>query len=132
RTQGCAAVALRTRLLSASRSSWTRERWSIRCEASSTTVLPPPRFVGPREPSAVLGAKRRPMGQARLTHACWPRVRPADRQESRMPPLKEELGGKMAKRRSKDVNRIVPVEDYEHRDAKRTNNPPAGLAHLDR
>lgn len=38
----------------------------------------------------------------------------------------------MAKRRSKDVNRIVPVEDYEHRDAKRTNNPPAGLAHLDR
>ncbi len=26
----------------------------------------------------------------------------------------------------------VPVEGYEHLDAKRTNNPPAGLAHLDR
>jgi adenine-specific DNA-methyltransferase len=27
---------------------------------------------------------------------------------------------------------VVPVEDYEHQDAKRVNNPPAGLAHLDR
>jgi adenine-specific DNA-methyltransferase len=27
---------------------------------------------------------------------------------------------------------MVPVEDYEHSEAKRTNNPPAGLAHLDR
>lgn len=27
---------------------------------------------------------------------------------------------------------VVPVLDYEHADAKRTNNPPAGLAHLDR
>ena len=26
----------------------------------------------------------------------------------------------------------VPVEDYEHSDAHRLNNPPAGLAHLDR
>lgn len=26
----------------------------------------------------------------------------------------------------------IPVEGYEHGDAKRTNNPPAGLAHLDR
>jgi len=26
----------------------------------------------------------------------------------------------------------VPVEDYEHSDAKRVNNPPVGLAHLDR
>ena len=26
----------------------------------------------------------------------------------------------------------VPVEGYEHSDAKRTNNPPVGLAHLDR
>ena len=29
-------------------------------------------------------------------------------------------------------NSVVPVEDYEHQSAKRTNNPPAGLAHLDR
>lgn len=27
---------------------------------------------------------------------------------------------------------MIPVEDYEHSDARRTNNPPAGLAHLDR
>lgn len=26
----------------------------------------------------------------------------------------------------------VPIEGYEHSDAKRTNNPPVGLAHLDR
>ncbi len=26
----------------------------------------------------------------------------------------------------------IPVEDYEHADAKRVNNPPVGLAHLDR
>lgn len=38
----------------------------------------------------------------------------------------------MAGRRTKDVNKTVPVEDYEHSDAKRTNNPPVGLAHLDR
>jgi adenine-specific DNA-methyltransferase len=30
------------------------------------------------------------------------------------------------------INSVVPVEDYEHQGAKRTNNPPAGLAHLDR
>ena len=29
-------------------------------------------------------------------------------------------------------NKVVPIEDYEHASAKRTNNPPAGLAHLDR
>jgi adenine-specific DNA-methyltransferase len=29
-------------------------------------------------------------------------------------------------------DRVVPVEDYEHSAARRTNNPPAGLAHLDR
>jgi hypothetical protein len=39
----------------------------------------------------------------------------------------------MAVRRTKtDVNKTVPVEDYEHTAAKRTNNPPVGLAHLDR
>lgn len=27
---------------------------------------------------------------------------------------------------------MILVEDYEHSDARRTNNPPAGLAHLDR
>ena len=32
----------------------------------------------------------------------------------------------------KDVDKAIPVEDYEHNDAHRTNNPPAGLAHLDR
>jgi len=31
-----------------------------------------------------------------------------------------------------DVNKTVPVDDYEHVSARRTNNPPAGLAHLDR
>ena len=39
----------------------------------------------------------------------------------------------MAARRIRtDANRMILVEDYEHSDAKRTNNPPAGLAHLDR
>lgn len=38
----------------------------------------------------------------------------------------------MAVRKKKDPNREIPVEDYEHSGAKRTNNPPAGLAHLDR
>jgi adenine-specific DNA-methyltransferase len=38
----------------------------------------------------------------------------------------------MPARKKKDPNREVPVEDYEHSEAKRTNNPPAGLAHLDR
>ena len=38
----------------------------------------------------------------------------------------------MAARKKKDPNREIPVEDYEHSSAKRTNNPPAGLAHLDR
>ncbi len=31
-----------------------------------------------------------------------------------------------------DINKTVTVDDYEHVLAKRTNNPPAGLAHLDR
>lgn len=30
------------------------------------------------------------------------------------------------------VDMMIPVEDYEHPDAHRTNNPPVGLAHLDR
>jgi adenine-specific DNA-methyltransferase len=30
------------------------------------------------------------------------------------------------------VDKTIPVEDYEHVGAKRTNNPPAGLAHLDK
>jgi adenine-specific DNA-methyltransferase len=34
--------------------------------------------------------------------------------------------------RADRTNKVIPVEDYEHSDAKRTNNPPAGLAHLDR
>jgi adenine-specific DNA-methyltransferase len=38
----------------------------------------------------------------------------------------------MAGRRKNDQDKLVPVEDYEHTAAKRTNNPPAGLAHLDR
>lgn len=38
----------------------------------------------------------------------------------------------MAGRKKKDPNKVIPVEDYEHSGAKRTNNPPAGLAHLDR
>lgn len=37
-----------------------------------------------------------------------------------------------ARRTRTDENKTVPVEDYEHIGAKRTNNPPAGLAHLDR
>lgn len=38
----------------------------------------------------------------------------------------------MAGRRKADEHKVVPVEDYEHSGAKRTNNPPVGLAHLDR
>ena len=40
----------------------------------------------------------------------------------------------MAGRVSKSDKKLntVPVEDYEHSAATRTNNPPAGLAHLDR
>jgi adenine-specific DNA-methyltransferase len=39
----------------------------------------------------------------------------------------------MAARRTRsDANRTIPVDDYEHVAAKRTNNPPVGLAHLDR
>ena len=29
-------------------------------------------------------------------------------------------------------DRVLPIEDYEHTEASRLNNPPAGLAHLDR
>lgn len=38
----------------------------------------------------------------------------------------------MGAKKTKGKERVVPVEDYEHSEAKRTNNPPAGLAHLDR
>lgn len=38
----------------------------------------------------------------------------------------------MTVRRQAKADRVVPVEDYEHGEAKRTNNPPSGLAHLDR
>ena len=38
----------------------------------------------------------------------------------------------MAAKRQNKADRVVPIEDYEHAAAKRTNNPPAGLAHLDR
>lgn len=38
----------------------------------------------------------------------------------------------MAGSRKKDPNKLIPVEDYEHSCATRKNNPPAGLAHLDR
>jgi hypothetical protein len=39
----------------------------------------------------------------------------------------------MAARRTKaDGNKTIPLDDYEHTAAKRTNNPPAGLAHIDR
>jgi adenine-specific DNA-methyltransferase len=38
----------------------------------------------------------------------------------------------MAGRSRANVNKTISVEDYEHAVAKRTNNPPAGLAHLDR
>lgn len=37
----------------------------------------------------------------------------------------------MARKRGNPL-REVPVEDYEHKAATRPNNPPAGLAHLDR
>jgi adenine-specific DNA-methyltransferase len=40
--------------------------------------------------------------------------------------------GAVAGRTRSDANRVIPVEDYEHSDARRTNNPPVGLAHLDR
>jgi len=39
---------------------------------------------------------------------------------------------RVPKASKKDPYQQVPVEDYEHSEAKRTNNPPAGLAHLDR
>ena len=35
-------------------------------------------------------------------------------------------------RRKAANDREIPVEDYEYREARRSNNPPAGLAHLDR
>jgi len=39
---------------------------------------------------------------------------------------------RMTSRAATQKDKIVPVEDYEHTAARRTNNPPAGLAHLDR
>lgn len=38
----------------------------------------------------------------------------------------------MARGKAGNLDKTIPVEDYEHTAAKRTNNPPAGLAHLDR
>jgi adenine-specific DNA-methyltransferase len=38
----------------------------------------------------------------------------------------------MPRRSSKNVDKTIPVDDYEHSQAKRVNNPPVGLAHLDR
>jgi adenine-specific DNA-methyltransferase len=39
----------------------------------------------------------------------------------------------MAARRGRaSGDQMIPVEDYEHSSARRTNNPPVGLAHLDR
>lgn len=38
----------------------------------------------------------------------------------------------MAGRGRTNTDKMVPVDDYKHSAAKRTNNPPAGLAHLDR
>lgn len=38
----------------------------------------------------------------------------------------------MAARRAKSKTNKVVIEDYEHSTGRRTNNPPAGLAHLDR
>jgi adenine-specific DNA-methyltransferase len=38
----------------------------------------------------------------------------------------------MAKRTGAQTDKVIPVEDYEHVDSTRVNNPPAGLAHLDR
>jgi len=38
----------------------------------------------------------------------------------------------MPRRSSKNDNKTIPVDDYEHSQAKRVNNPPVGLAHLDR
>jgi adenine-specific DNA-methyltransferase len=38
----------------------------------------------------------------------------------------------MARQRRAGVGKTIPVDDYEHVAAARTNNPPAGLAHLDR
>ncbi|MGI8613756.1 MAG: DNA methyltransferase, partial [Nocardioidaceae bacterium] len=38
----------------------------------------------------------------------------------------------MATRSKRNANDTIPVSDYEHSAAKRTNNPPSGLAHLDR
>lgn len=40
------------------------------------------------------------------------------------------MAGRMTK--ADKTNKVIPVEDYEHSSAKRTNNPPVGLAHLDR
>jgi adenine-specific DNA-methyltransferase len=39
---------------------------------------------------------------------------------------------KVTRKQTEKFNSVTPVEDYEHQTAKRTNNPPAGLAHLDR
>jgi adenine-specific DNA-methyltransferase len=38
----------------------------------------------------------------------------------------------VATRKGSQTDKVIPVEDYEHVDSTRVNNPPAGLAHLDR
>jgi adenine-specific DNA-methyltransferase len=38
----------------------------------------------------------------------------------------------VAVKRTGQPDKVIPVEDYEHKDSTRVNNPPAGLAHLDR
>ncbi len=48
------------------------------------------------------------------------------------PARKPAEGDAAARKRATKADRVVPVEDYEHSQSKRTNNPPAGLAHLDR
>jgi adenine-specific DNA-methyltransferase len=47
--------------------------------------------------------------------------------ENRIKSVDEYKWGKVPK-----SDKEIPVEGYEHSDATRTNNPPAGLAHLDR
>lgn len=47
----------------------------------------------------------------------------------------DDGGADVSPRRSTKTDRqlkVVPVEDYEHGESVRKNNPPAGLAHLDR
>jgi adenine-specific DNA-methyltransferase len=47
-------------------------------------------------------------------------------------PRKTESVSAKGVSKTRGADKTIPVEDYEHPDAHRTNNPPAGLAHLDR